>query len=449
MKQFRIPTTLALIALLIISCTAQESGKAAPKDSITSDTEEAPDETPPTTASSSPEVLAENPDLSDITIRLYQIADKTSDEANYISSAINGAADMVGYINATGGIFGARFEIHHYETNGSPEAGLAAFMEIAENDPDAFVVLVYDPWLALALAPLAREHQIPVLTTAAGDEALYDLEAGYVFSLAPTYSDQAVRVLTFLYDNWDEYRPVSVDTINLAVFRWPDPKGQRAITPAVADYVNGLGIEIVHTVEIPYSYTVDLTNDAVDANSALANIIWSEMSAFGPARLMDDMDWVALNQVMLLSGSGEGFDLTFRGFILDQAHAAGAVVPFYTEHWDEDSPGIAFALENFAENERSPSDKTIGRLISQAGIDLIHEVLEAYLLDQSIEGLSGQSFYAYLTEVNNYDALDGLIQYNFTDGQRSPQQIGILQLGETMDDYTIIDPIRAVTNWRD
>lgn len=439
---------------LLVSCQPVSNNvgvTGTPADAVTNtpDNDESPDLATDTPVSPSPPPPISAPDLSNETITIYQIADTTSALAGIRTPEINGAADAVAQINQQDGIFGADLILKHYETSGETEKALEAYEAIKQSDDNPLLILIYDAWVADLLSPLAKEDGIVLMTTAPSETAVYGTPDSTTFAMGPTYSDQLVWFGEFLNANWETIQPDETGSIKLAIIGWPAPFGLNSLNDDAASFLESIGIEIVFTGEMHYSYTADATNLILEARAAGANVIYSDMYAFGTAQILNDLQWLVLRDNLLIIGSTHAFDISMYGFLIKPENAYSSYLPFYSTWWDDtDNPGIQQALDNFNLNDRSLGEKNTGRLIAQASIDVIKHTLENALLVTDLENLNSLDIYDQLVQLENYSAGNGIMAVSFSPSQRSLSLIHLRSVGTEVGEYFDTGYSAEVPDWR-
>jgi hypothetical protein len=199
------------------------------------------------------EISSEAPDLSGETITIFQIADPADE---YVFSLLTAAQDMATAINESGGVFGAELRLELRESALDAESTIAAYEEIKETDP--VLIVVYEPGQQAVLDGLAAEDRIPIFGAGPDAQALYGMDDGYVFTLAPLYADQFGRFLDFVVSNWSEIKPPQAeDFVRVAYLGWDTPLGQAGYSPEIIAYAEELEVEIVTTELYPYSPVID------------------------------------------------------------------------------------------------------------------------------------------------------------------------------------------------
>lgn len=438
---------LVILALLVAGCT-----QATPEPTDVPPPPE-PTDAPAATEAPAPteEPMDEGPpDLTGETIKLYHFGDISGPYASVTGPLVNGANDMVAYINDTGGIFGATVEMDFADTGGSVDEAVAAYDRFTGANDNVLLFILYGSPESVALYQRLAEDQIPAIGAGLSAEAFYGIPDGYIFGAGPIYPDQFGFFLDYITENWADAKPASAgDEVKLAYLSWPGAYGQGALTDESRAYADSLGVEIVHEELFDLSPTADTTTAILNAQAAGANVIYTNTLAFGPAALLNDLNALGLRGDFLVGGNNWAMDVGTYAFLADPSYGAGFYAPFPFAWWnDTDNPAIQFAEENFAANERTAGEHNIGRLLIQGAIDVAVHAIENAILEVGFENLTGQAVYDELTQISGYDALGGLITVDYTNGRRSPSmmQMRVDQGGPSnfnvIQDYTEAPDLR-------
>ncbi|MFV1858411.1 MAG: ABC transporter substrate-binding protein [Anaerolineales bacterium] len=428
---------LAILALLLAACAT-----ATPEPT------EAPPPPEPTAAPAATEAPAPTeepmeegpPDLTGETITLYHFGDISGPYASITGPLVNGANDMVAYINDTGGIFGATVEMKFADTGGSVDEAVAAYDRFTGTDDNVLLFLMYGSPEEVALYQRLAEDKIPVIGAGLSAEAFYGIPDGYIFGGAPIYPDQFGFFLDYITENWADVKPAGAgDEVKLAYLSWPGSYGEGALTAESRAYADDLGVEIVHEELFDLSPTADTTTAILNAQAAGANVIYTNTLAFGPAALLNDLNALGLRAEFLVGGNNWAMDVGTFAFLADPAYGVGFYAPFPFAWWSEtDNPAIQFAQENFDANERGPGEHNIGRLLIQGFLDVAKVAIENAILEVGFDNLTGQAIYDQLVQIEGYNALGGLVEVDFTNGRRAPNLLQMRQIQGGPDAFVIL-----------
>ncbi len=189
---------------------------------------------------------------------------------------------------------------------------------------------------------------------------------------------------------------------------------------------------IVHEETYELSPAADTTTALLNAQAAGANVIYTNTLAFGPAALLNDLNALGIRDQFLVGGNNWAMDVALYAFLADPSYAVGFYAPFPFAWWPEnDNPAIQTAIELFQANERTPGEQNVGRLLIQGFMDVGIHAIEQAILEVGYANLTGEAVYNALTQVEGYNAMDGLVLVDFTDGRRSPNllQMRVIQGG--------------------
>ncbi len=179
--------------------------------------------------------------------------------------------------------------------------------------------------------------------------------------------------MEFLVENWDTYKPADAgDEIKLAHLSWPTAFGQGSLTDQSRAYLEDLGVEIVAEETYDVSPTADTTTAILNAQTAGANVIWTNTLAFGPAAILNDLNALGLRDQFVVAGDNWAMDLATYAFLADPAFGVGLIAPFPYLWWtDAENPGVQYAQELFEANQREPGEHNVGYLLLVSAVRLI------------------------------------------------------------------------------
>lgn len=384
----------------------------------------------PTEEATAESGTGEEPDLTGETITFYHFGDLSGPLAGITAPLVHGFEDAVGAVNDEGGIFGAEIVLEFRDTGGSVDEAVAAYDAFTSADDSVIVMFTYGSGDAEALATRFAEDQIVNLAAGLSGVAFYGEGSGYTFGYAPIYPDQFGLFLTWLTENWDEYKPATAgDEVNLAYISWPTAYGQGALTPETRAFAEELGVNIVAEEQIDVSPTADTTTAILNAQAAGANVIWTNTLAFGPATVLNDLNSLGLRDEFVFGANNWAMDLATYAFLADPSYAEGMISPFPYLWWtDTDNPGIQYVEQLFTDNGRNASEHAVGYLLTAAGVDLAVAAIKQAILDVGYENLTGQAIHDALEAMGPYQPLQGVMRVDFSNGNRSPHESQIRQV---------------------
>jgi branched-chain amino acid transport system substrate-binding protein len=372
------------------------------------------------------------PDLTGETITLYHFGDLSGPYAAITAPLIHGAEDAIAALNEAGGIYGAMLEIKFADDAGNIDEAVAAYDRFTSDD-DPLVMITYGSGEAEALAERFAEDKIVNITAGLSSKAFYGEGSGYTFGLGPIYPDQLGYTMEFLLENWADYKPADAgDDIKLAYLSWPTAFGQGGLTDESRAYLADLGIEIVAEETYDVSPTADTTIAILNAQTAGANVIWTNTLAFGPAAILNDLNSLGVRDQFVVAGCNWAMDLATYAFIADPAYGVGLIAPFPYLWWtDTDNAGIQYAQQLFDANERGAAEHNVGYLLLVSGIDMIEQAITHAIDTVGYENLTGEAVHNALIELSPFDVLEGALKADYSAGSRAPQvsQIRMIQGG--------------------
>jgi branched-chain amino acid transport system substrate-binding protein len=384
------------------------------------------------------------PDLTGETITLYHFGDLSGPYAAITSPLVHGAEDAAAAINKAGGIYGADLEVMFADTGGSIDEAVAAYDRFTSSDDNPLVMITYGSGEVEALAQRFAEDEIVNITAGLSAQGFY-VDSGYTFGLGPIYPDQFGLVMTFLSENWETYKPAGAgDEIKLAYVSWPTAFGQGALTPETRVFLDDLGIEVVAEETYDLSPTADTTTAILNAQAAGANVIWTNTLAFGVSVILNDLNSLGLRDQFVVAGDNWAMDLATYAFLADPAYGVGLITAFPYLWWtDADNAGVQYAEVLFAENERPAGEHNVGYLLLVSGVDMAVQAIEHAIDTVGYENLTGEAVHNALIDLSPFEALDGVLRVDYSDGSRSPHtsQIRMIQGGP--------DAFNVLQDWAD
>ncbi len=437
MKKHVLPLMIA-VALILSACGAPPTATPAPTQPPPPPTQPpAPTQPPEPTAVPTPEKRTDN--LEGETITFYHFGDLSGPLAAITAPLIHGFEDGVKAVNEAGGIRGAQIELQFADTGGSVEEAVAAYDRFTSEDDNVLVMFTYGSGDGEALRERFVEDQIPNLAAGLSGQAFY-VNSGYTFGYAPIYPDQFGLVMSYLKENWADLKPASAgDDIKLAYISWPTAFGQGALTDETRAHLDELGIELVLEETYDPAPTADTTTAILNAQAAGANVIWTNTLAFGPAAILNDLNSLDLRGDFVVAADNWAMDLSLYAFVADPAYGVGLITAFPYLWWtDADNPGIQYAEEVFAANNRTAAEHNVGYLLTLAGVDVAVTAIERAIDNVGFDDLSGQAVYEALLELGDYEPLQGVMRVDFSGDNRSPHQAQIRQIQGGPDKFVVL-----------
>lgn len=408
---------------------------------------------PPTATTSAPptEVLAPTekppsgpPDLTGESITIYHFGDLSGPYAAITSPLVHGAEDAVAAINEAGGVYGATLAVKFADTGGSIDEAVAAYDRFTSGDDNPLIMITYGSGEVEALAQRFAEDKVVNVTAGLSARGFY-IDSGYTFGLGPIYPDQFGLVMSYLQENWAGLKPAEAgDEIKLAYISWPTAFGQGALTPETRAFLDDLGIEVVAEETYDLSPTADTTTAILNAQAAGANVIWTNTLAFGVSVILNDLNSLGLRDQFLVAGDNWAMDLATYAFLADPAYGVGLISAFPYLWWtDAENPGVQYAEQLFAANGRPSSEHNVGYLLLVAGVDMAVRAIKEAIDTVGYENLTGEAVHDALIALSPFEALDGVLRVDFSNGSRSPHvsQIRMIQGGP--------DAFNVLQDWAD
>jgi len=389
-----------------------------------------PMEEPAPVATEEPMEEKRTDNLEGETIHFYHFGDLSGPLAGITAPLVNGFNDAVAAVNERGGIRGATVDIRFIDTGGSIDEAVSAYNSFTSENSNILAMFTYGSGEAEALASRFAEDKIPNLAAGLSAVAFYGPDSGYTFGYAPIYPDQFGLFMDWLAENWADVKPAGAgDEIKLAYISWPTAYGRGAMTAETMAYAESLGIEIVADEIIDVSPTADTTTAILNAQANGANVIYTNSLAFGPASILNGLGALGLRNEFLVAGNNWAMDLATYAFLSDPTLAEGFIAPFPYLWWsDVDNPGIQYAGQVFAANNRQPQERAVGYLLTFGGVDLAVQAIELAIDTVGFDNLTGDAVYDALIALGEVEVLGGVMRADFSDGVRAPQVSQIRQI---------------------
>ena len=148
-------------------------------------------------------------------IKVGVIGALTGNVAQYGTSTINGFKLKVKEINAAGGINGKKIEIVEADSKGDVQEAINAFKKMVSQDKIDIFVGEVTSGPSLAIAPLAQQAKIPMITATG---TAFDITKGKDFVYRTTFTDPYQGVVVAKYAKAKGYKNITVltNTVGLA-----------------------------------------------------------------------------------------------------------------------------------------------------------------------------------------------------------------------------------------
>ncbi len=377
---------------------------------------------------------------------VFNVVGDLSGPFAFISQPLRaGLEDAAAYFNEQeGGICGAEIVIAPRDTGGSQDVMREAWDEItgASDTPDIMFLF------GSADAELVREdainQQIPILLSAGSSLALYGENGdapAYTFAIIPLYTDQLGAFCDFISENWDSLG-VEGDPV-IGHLSWEGAFGRSTDTPETRAYCESKGVGYAGA-----QYFLPTTSDVSTQVDALveegANIIFSTSLASGPANIASAIAGLELQGQVLQAGVNWVLDTSVIGLGGADTQGITGVLPYLW--WDSlDNPGVQIVNNSWAVNRFLPAgddadaqrgalaQRNIAYLLSFPVIDAYIELMTQTINRVGAENLTGQAVYETLNGGFQYDAMSGILRFDFNETERATAvtQIGQIQFLQT------------------
>lgn len=362
--------------------------------------------------------------MSGTSIPLIALCDRSGPFAASNSGRIAGIEHLVADLNATGGIFGAQLDLQFADTLGTAEGAQRAEARLFRQFESAPLVILCDIPTELALADILNEDNIPAFTlgaAAAPDSDLYALDATPAESLAFFIDD--------LLANWEQRKPLGAgEELRLAVLTWPADLVGQAVTPELTAYAESLGVQIVLNTELPAETDANIFDFVYELRNQNANALYINARSFGLAFALNAISNLGLGERLVIAAPGAAYDADFYTYLADPLFAEGLYLVSPWAWWSEELPGIVRGKAILAANSSGAEWTDWGYLQMVGAVDLTRRVLEDALLSD-VNTLTRSAITDALTGLEDYPVFDGLYTVDFTNGQRSLNNLRVWQVG--------------------
>ncbi len=385
------------------------------------------------------------------TFTFYTVGDLSGPFA-FISQPLRaGLVDAAEYFNETeGGICGAEIVIDARDTGGSQDVMREEWDAITAEVDNLEAMFLFGSADAELLREDAINQEIPILLSAGSELALYGEtgdEPGWTFAIIPLYTDQLGTFCDFINENWGNEElglDIEGDPV-IGHLSWEGAFGRSTDTPQTRAYCESLGIGYAGA-----EYFLPTTSDVSTQLDVLvgegANIIFSTSLASGPANVAAAIAGAELQGEVVQAGVNWSLDTSVIGLGGVDTQGIIGAQPFLW--WDDiDNLGVqivnnAWATNRFLPAQEAGDEAAIGNALAQRNIAylLSWPVIDAYIeiMTRTInrvgaENLNGAAFYETLNSGFDYDAMSGILQFNFDEQERAVQtsQIGQIRFLET------------------
>lgn len=401
-----------------------------------------------------------NEDLTGETITIYHFGDISGPYAIIASPIIDGINDALEYYNANGGLCGAEVVQENRDTGGDTELAQSFYDEFAARD-DAYSIFIYASADGELLRSQAAEDGVVLYNAASSVIANYGEngdDPGWHFSIVPLYTDQFGLFCDYIADNWDEIRPADVAEDAPPVIghlSWAGAFGEATDTDETRAYCSAAGVEVIGA-EYFAPTTVDVQAQLQGLVDDGANVIYTTSLVNGPAAVASTVITTGLDTQVLVGGVNWAMDLATLSIAGENAYGIIGNMPFLW--WDELSePGVQTVTAYWTENRLQPaladgdptpafSIRNVGYLSSFGTVDLWMEGMIRAINEVGYENMSGDALYAVLQEME-YEAFDGIIRVDFTNGSRTGAASRIGIIGEPLTPDSPFPSITPITDW--
>ncbi len=363
-------------------------------------------------------------DLTGETITIFHFGDLSGPYAFITQPIVAAVTDAVEYWNGSGGICGAALQQVYEDTGGSLEATQSAYDRFTSEYADELdLLLLYGSSDGELLREQLAEDEIVSIISAGSIESLYGedgMTPGWLYASNPLYINQ--------FGSFCEYVAANPDTFPdpvIGFVTWPSAFGLAGTEQSADDYCSGLGVEVLDEPQIFLPTDSDILTQVQNAVDEGATILYTNTLASGPALLAGTLVDLGMEDDIALAGVNWVMD-TSVGLLgqrvlkpngLPSVDGMYGSMPFLW--WTErDNPGIQFVSQQFAANERGPTEQNIAYLLTWGAVDTIIEAtIRTVNAVGGLHAVTGADMRATIDSME-YAVLGGLMNHSFAEGMR-------------------------------
>jgi len=377
---------------------------------------------PSPTSSPTPENA---PDLSGESIGLVHLCDRTGPFSSAHAFRIRAVEDGVSAINESGGIFGAMLDLRLADTSGTLEGAQRALARMIRQYGEDPLVLICDPGAEGALYSVLNEDEIPALTP-----GLHVEPGGYLFGLDAAPQGHLAFFLGELASNWAQWRPDGApDEIRAAIITWPQDLAGDLAGEELLAILADQQIEIVMQAELPAEPDANMFDLIYQARDLNANVIYTNMRGFGLAALLNALQDLGLRQRFVVAAPALALDTQVYEYLQDPSFADGLLLTSAWAWWSE--AGVA-GMQDLLALRPEVAERDWSYVQMTGAVSVARRALEGAILAAGFQDLSPQTVFAALEHMQDYPALDGLFEVDYSSGQRSLGKLRAWRVGAEM-----------------
>ncbi len=347
------------------------------------------------------------------------------DEFHSIQS---GVEDAIEYFNHQGGVFGAdlNLEVENVQLEGDNLDELVVSSLVGSDAHIAFLAIPVSEELYKKL----NGQSVPVLYFGLGGVRVEHATAGRdnLFWLTPMPDEQMAFMFESLRENWEEITPApEIPEMIGAYFTWEGDFGNRAYTKELESYFSHRAFNLIGTNEFELSPNSNVSNALIAGLTNNVGLIYTDTFAFGPAVIANDLLSLGMQDFFVLAGSTWCCD-SMENYLYAPPFNGSMYVLRSTAWWPEDSnPGIVRAKEIASFGNRSEGELDFGYLLGVSAVDIAEEVFARTVLEEQKGDIKASNVYTQISNLADYQVLDGLFEIDYSDRNRFPDLMQLWQ----------------------
>ncbi len=317
-------------------------------------------------------------------IRIGGIIDLSGPTSSVGAPYAEGVKAGAAYINANGGINGAKIVLDVQDDAYNVQQGLSIYKKFAQEKVAA--IQGYGTAVTEALTRNAAKDEIPYFSASYSAHLTDPKTAPYNFFTSADYSTQVRAGLKYFKTNWKEARKPKI------AFLYPDhPYGLSPI-PAAKEYATELGFETVGEATVDLK-AIDATTQLLPLKDKKPDFIWIGGTTPSTAVILKDSKKIGLKATFLTNiwGSDENL-IKMAGDACEGAYSLQAAAVY-----GQDVPGMKAVME-MSKNQPQMTHYVRG-FVSMLAMG------EGLRLAAAKGPLTGPSIKAALEGMTNYDPM--------------------------------------------
>ncbi|MCW5839182.1 MAG: ABC transporter substrate-binding protein [Anaerolineales bacterium] len=320
--------------------------------------------------------------------------------------------------NAAGGLQGAQLQFDLIDTGDAtqPEPSAAAAAQQAATDQPAPLALLCDAASEELLIQWLTQRNLPALGPGVAAQA-----RGVLYGLEPPPAQALAHWLRFMQAprRAEDSRSLS-SPLRLAIVSWPASLAGEVLTPQLEQFAEELDVPIVQTVELSPRADLNVYDWIYTARDLNVNLLYVNADSYGLAAVLNALGHLGLQGRFAVAAPSLAYEPALYEYLADPAFAEGLYLV------------SALPLKPVGEGQAPAELGLVQASFAQASLATLTGALE--------HALAAAGSPAAITPAQ---VAAGLQAAGYPDGQRSPAQLALWQVGATPGDLRQLDTLRA------